>query len=139
MKTIIMTTLLAVSSVNSYAQSTPAVEQLLKDYRQQTQRDFSAERGQQFWQREFRSAASGDTRSCTSCHHADPGLPGKHQRTGKLIEAMQPAANQTRLTDSKKIEKWFKRNCTWTLGRTCNIEEKGDVLLYLIQHNPGVK
>lgn len=44
---------------------------------------------------------------------------------------MSPAVNPKRLSDPKKIEKWFLRNCKWTLGRECTPQEKGDYLTYL--------
>ena len=54
-----------------------------------------------------------------------------HVCTGKSIELMAPSVNPKRLTDSRLIEKWFKRNCKWTLGRECTPQEKGDLLVYL--------
>ena len=65
-------------------------------------------------------------RSCTTCHGTDQAKPGRHQRTGKVIESMAPSVNPQRLTDVAKIEKWFVRNCKWTLGRECSAQEKGD-------------
>jgi hypothetical protein len=44
---------------------------------------------------------------------------------------MAPSVNPERLTDQRKITKWFKRNCKWTLGRECTHREQGDVLAYL--------
>jgi hypothetical protein len=70
-------------------------------------------------------------RSCASCHTSDPRNPGKHVTTGKAIKPMAPSVNARRFTDTKKIEKWFKRNCRWTLGRECNAQEKADLLSYL--------
>jgi len=32
--------------------------------------------------------------------------------------------------DAAKTEKWFLRNCKWTMGRTCTAQEKGDFLAY---------
>ena len=90
---------------------------------------FSAQRGEQLWNREF--TVSGQSRSCTTCHTTNPSLSGKHVRTGKLIKPMAPSVNPDRLTDQRKIEKWFKRNCKWTLGRVCTAQEKGDLLEYL--------
>jgi hypothetical protein len=46
---------------------------------------------------------------------------------------MAPSVNPQRLTDARKIEKWFKRNCEWTWGRACTIQEKGDILRFLQQ------
>jgi len=57
--------------------------------------------------------------------------PGEHIRTGKVIDPMALSANPNRFSDAKKIEKWFRRNCKWVLGRTCTAQEKGNILLYL--------
>lgn len=72
-------------------------------------------------------------RSCTSCHGSNLSLPGKHARTGKLIQPMAPSANPERYTRARKIEKWFLRNCKWTLGRECTVQEKADMLTFLKQ------
>lgn len=90
---------------------------------------FSAQRGEKLWNRQF--TVSGQQRSCASCHTANPRQAGKHVRTGKTIQAMAPTVNPDRLIDQSKINKWFKRNCKWTLGRVCTYQEKGDVLDYL--------
>ena len=90
---------------------------------------FSAQRGEQLWNREFTDSAQ--PRSCATCHTSDPRLAGKHVRTRKRIKPMAPSVNPDRLTDQRKIEKWFKRNCKWTLGRVCTTQEKGDVLEFL--------
>lgn len=91
--------------------------------------DINAQRGKELWNQQF--TVPGQQRSCVTCHTADPRQPGKHARTGKLIKPMAPSVNPDRLTDQAKIEKWFKRNCKWTLGRACTEQEKGDVLEYL--------
>ncbi|HCS12500.1 MAG TPA: hypothetical protein DIW28_01710, partial [Zetaproteobacteria bacterium] len=44
----------------------------------------------------------------------------------KRIEPMAPSVNPERLTDPAKIEKWFGRNCEWTIGRDCTAQEKAD-------------
>ena len=90
---------------------------------------FSARRGENLWNMQF--TVSGQQRSCASCHTADPRQAGEHVRTGKAIQAMAPSLNSDRFTDQSKINKWFKRNCKWTLGRVCTYQEKGDVLEYL--------
>jgi hypothetical protein len=89
----------------------------------------SVESGRQFWIKQY--THNGDIRSCTSCHTADPHQAGKHIRTGKPINPLSPAVNALSLTDPKKIEKWFRRNCKWTLGRECTAAEKSDVLAFL--------
>jgi len=88
-----------------------------------------ANRGKALWNQEF--TTEGKQRNCATCHTADPGKAGKHMRTGKLIEPMAPAVNRDRLTDKKIIEKWFRRNCNWTIGRECTAQEKADVIEYL--------
>jgi hypothetical protein len=44
---------------------------------------------------------------------------------------LAPSAQSDRFSDPEKVEKWFKRNCTWTWGRECTAQEKGDFLAYL--------
>ena len=72
-----------------------------------------------------------DGRSCTSCHTDSVFVQGRHERTGKIIEPMAPSVNPDRLTDRKKIDKWFLRNCKWTFDRECTAQEKGDILRWL--------
>ena len=86
---------------------------------------FSKERGQTVWYREV------DGRQCTSCHLDSVYAEGRHQKTGKVIEPMAPSVNPERLTDLKKMKKWFLRNCKWTFKRECTDQEKGDVLVWL--------
>jgi len=88
---------------------------------------FSAERGKQFFH-----STHGNDWSCASCHTASPLAQGKHAKTGKEIAALAPAANAERFTDDAKVDKWFKRNCNDVLGRVCSVQEKGDVLAYLL-------
>jgi len=88
-----------------------------------------AEIGSQFWT--AKHTLKGETRSCSGCHTADPRNTGKHIRTAKSIKPLSPAVNPDSLTDVKKIEKWFRRNCKWTLGRECSAQEKADVLAFL--------
>lgn len=100
-------------------------DQKLDQYRAQGVERFSPEAGQELW----RSDNKG--RSCTQCHSDNPGSMGKHAKTGKVIKPMAPSVNPKRLTDSKKIDKWFLRNCKWTLKRECTAQEKGDFLVWL--------
>jgi len=48
-----------------------------------------------------------------------------------LYDPMAPCVNPKRLTERRQAEKWFKRNCKWTLGRACTAQEKGDLLSFL--------
>lgn len=88
---------------------------------------FSATRGESFFK-----AKHGGEWSCASCHTENPAAPGKHAKTGKVIQPLAPSANAERFTDPVKVAKWFKRNCSDVLGRICTPQEKGDVLAYLL-------
>lgn len=96
---------------------------------------FSATRGEDFF-----TTPKGRDWSCSSCHTSDPTQPGKHAKTGKLIDPLSPTVNARRFTRGKKVEKWFRRNCNDVLGRECTALEKGDVLTFLMefQHISGV-
>ena len=102
-----------------------ATDSLLKEYQQSAESIFSAQAGESLWNKVV------NERSCTSCHSTSVNNLGKHKRTGKIIEPMSPTVNPMRLTDEKKIKKWFLRNCKWTFGRECNAQEKGNILLWL--------
>jgi len=88
---------------------------------------FSAERGRTFFQQ-----AHGNDWSCASCHTNNPVTPGKHAKTNKSIKPMAPSANAERFTSTRKVDKWFRRNCNDVVGRACTAQEKGDVLTYLM-------
>jgi hypothetical protein len=113
-----------------YAQA-DAVSELEALYQSQGAGPFSAASGEALWNKTFVDAETGKQRNCSTCHTNDLTKQGKHERTGKAIEPMAPSVNPKRLTDVKKIKKWFVRNCKWTLGRECTTQEKGDVLAYL--------
>lgn len=85
----------------------------------------AARRGEAFFNRK------GAEWSCASCHTTDPRNPGRHAVTGKVIEPMAPAVNPQRLSDPKKVEKWFRRNCRDVFDRECTADEKADVIAYL--------
>jgi hypothetical protein len=88
---------------------------------------FASARGESFFKTKH-----GNEWSCTSCHTDNPAVPGKHDKTGKTIKPLAPSANAERFTSQKKVDKWFKRNCSDVLGRVCTAQEKGDVLAYLL-------
>jgi len=108
------------------------IRNTLQKYRDQGAAGFNEARGRLLWQATHTDARSGQKRSCTTCHTTDLRRPGKHVRTGKVIQPMAPSVNPKRFTDVRKVEKWFRRNCKWTLGRECTPQEKGDILTFLI-------
>lgn len=89
--------------------------------------EFSVARGESFFK-----AKHGNEWNCASCHTENPAAPGKHAKTGKVIQPLAPSANAERFTNPKKVAKWFKRNCSDVLNRVCTPQEKGDVLAYLL-------
>jgi hypothetical protein len=108
-----------------------ATPDLLRGYADAGAGSFSPEAGRSAWIREYPAPGGGAARSCASCHGADPGRSGRHIETGKPIEPMARSANPARLTDPGTVEKWFRRNCRWTLGRECTPQEKGNFVQYL--------
>lgn len=92
---------------------------------------FSAEEGRKFFNSKRMHTVKKEERSCTTCHTPNPANQGKTQ-VGKVIEPMAASVNKERFTDTKKAEKWFKRNCEWVLERECTPKEKGDVITYMM-------
>lgn len=90
-----------------------------------------AQQGRDMWSRKFPAQGEYASRSCASCHTENLTLSGKHIRTGKAIKPMSPAVNPERLSSAKNIEKWFRRNCKWTLGRECSPQEKANFLAFI--------
>jgi hypothetical protein len=107
------------------------VNDLIDLYQTQGASASNAERAKKLWVTEFGGKDEFNQRSCSSCHGIDITQTGNHVKTGKTIKAMAPSVNAERLTDKKKIEKWFKRNCKWTFARECTAQEKSDFLLYI--------
>jgi len=109
------------------------LDELYKTYSPQGAAAFDAERGKKFWDKENVSEEDGKIRTCHTCHGDDLTKSGKHIKTKKVIDPLAQSVNAERFTELKKIEKWFKRNCKWTVGRECTDQEKGDLIKYLIQ------
>lgn len=126
-------TLVLISLFTAAAAQAAAVDERLAEYRSQGAKNFSAQAGEKLWNQELTDPRTSDRRSCATCHHANLAETGKHTETGKPIKPMKPAVNPERLTDAKKVEKWFLRNCKWTYGRECTAQEKGDILMFINQ------
>ncbi len=114
----------------AFAQS--AQDEAFKAYSENGKLKFDSKRGHVLWTKKHPDKEDKD-RQCSTCHTKDLTQKGKHAKTGKVIEPMAPSVNKDRYTKLKKINKWFKRNCKWTLGRECTNQEKGDILKYLTQ------
>ncbi len=89
------------------------------------------EKGKKLWQQKFTGKKPYTERSCTSCHGANVVLMGKHNKTNKPIKPMALSSNPQRFTKKTKVDKWFLRNCKWTMGRKCTQQEKNDITAYL--------
>jgi len=127
-KLIVITTLILAMPLCVQAD---AVSELQANYQAEGAGPFSAAAGEKLWSKSFTDAKSGKVRNCTTCHTTNLKNQGKHQRTGKVIEPMALSVNPKRLTEVKKIKKWFVRNCKWTFGRECSAQEKGNFLAFL--------
>jgi len=110
--------------------SEAVIAQLQDSYRAAGAGEFSAARAKGMWTQNFIQAKSGEPVKCATCHTAKLTQAGSHIRTGKVIEPMAVSVNTLRFSDPEKIEKWFLRNCKWTLGRECSVQEKGDFLSF---------
>jgi len=120
-----------VLALSTAAYATP--QSLLEDYQNQGAGPFSAEAGAAVWKQKNAAQSAPLNRSCSDCHGTDLLQTGRHLKTGKAIKPMSPASNSARLSDPKKVEKWFRRNCRWTLGRECTPQEKGDFISFINQ------
>ncbi len=127
-KHIITIILLLFIPINFAYAGNNAVNILLQEYITQGANTADAEQGKQLWQKTF---TKNGKRSCASCHTKNLTQFGKHLKTGKVIKPMSPSFNPERLTNIKKINKWFKRNCKWTIGRECSAQEKTNLLIYI--------
>lgn len=133
MKNSLICSLLAVCMVLGLTSqgwaATPA--ELLADYTRQAGQAPLPARGQIFFKQQH-----GQEWSCASCHGNMPTQVGQHASTSKRIEPLAPAANAERFTNPSKVEKWFRRNCKDVLSRECTVNEKADVLAWLMTLKP---
>ena len=109
------------------------VDELLSQYQAEGAGKADAAHGKQQWTQIYSNNKEGESRSCVSCHTKDLHVKGKHANTGKPIDPLAPSVNPERLTDIAKVEKWFKRNCKWTMDRECTVQEKSDFLSFIRQ------
>ncbi len=123
--------LAVISSTSAIGADDAVVGQLLKSYERLGASKFAASTAESMWTQAFVDSKTGEKRRCSVCHTEDLRRQGKHATTGKLIDPLAPSANPKRLTDPEHIEKWFMRNCKWTMGRECTPQEKGDFLVMI--------
>lgn len=97
--------------------------------------DFDKKRGEKLFLSKH-IGKKGKEVSCASCHTKDLTQKGKNIFTGKLIEPLSPKTNTQRFTEIKTVKKWLRRNFKDVYKREGTSQEKGDVLVYIL--NQGV-
>jgi len=130
-RAFVLITLGLIAALSAPAFAASVVDERLAAYQAEGAGPFDAEHGKAMWTQKFTHAKADKPRSCSTCHTDNPRAMGKHARTGKTIQPLAPSVNPKRFTEVREIEKWFKRNCKWTIGRECTPQEKGDFLSYL--------
>jgi len=124
---ILLTLVIGFSGIANAA----GLEDVLQSLKNQGATLGQVDKGAKMWAKTFVAGSKPIQRSCSACHTEDLRQTGKHIKTGKPIKPMAPSVNLERLSDAKKIAKWFKRNCKWTLGRECTPQEKADFISYI--------
>lgn len=127
---ILALTVLSIPVTAAVADET-SINTLLQQYQAAGAKSGDANRGEALWNKSYTGKAPFTERSCKTCHTANVKNPGKHIRTGKALKPLAPSANPGSLIKVKKIKKWFKRNCKWTLGKECSVQQKADILTFL--------
>ncbi|WP_310492205.1 DUF1924 domain-containing protein [Dechloromonas sp.] len=127
----IPTVALLLASLACHAETPQQIRQIYVAEATSQQAGFapSAKRGDAFFRQRF--AINDKMPTCASCHTDSPLKAGQHAVTGKAIKPLAVAANQDRLSDPAKVEKWFGRNCKEVVGRACTPAEKADFITYL--------
>jgi len=135
---LLLTFFIPASFTFAFTPKSPLVEKFQQKLNKQAKKEdpnfsgFSAERGKKFYQTEYSGNKKKPfVRSCATCHTDDPMNRSKHVVTGKKIDPLSPKVNRKRFSKEKKIKKWFRRNCKWTLKRQCTAQEKGDFIEYI--------
>lgn len=93
--------------------------------------DFDAKRGEKIFFTE-NIGKEGKKLSCASCHDSDITKKAQNIFTGKDIDPLAPSANPARLTETKEVKKWLKRNFKDVYLREGSALEKGDTLYYIM-------
>ncbi|MBV5320745.1 MAG: DUF1924 domain-containing protein [Sulfuricurvum sp.] len=94
---------------------------------------FDAARGKEIFT-STHTGKQGKPMACTSCHTTNLANAGKNSLTGKVIDPLSPRANPQRLTSTKEVTKWLKRNFMDVYAREGSAQEKGDVLTYIMKN-----
>lgn len=126
---LISASIFSVTGAVKAGDTNPAAQ--LQYWAQQAKAAANAEQGKLFF-----NARQKQDLSCATCHSPNPLAPGKHSSTGKVLKPLAPAANPQSLTDTARMDKWFRRNCNEVVGRECSAQEKANVIAYLVSLKP---
>jgi hypothetical protein len=129
----ILTSIIIITPFSAVMAENPVVDKLMESYQAQGATKGNIQNGQQFWNKTFSGKAPFTERSCKACHTANLKNSGKHVRTGKILKPLAPSSNPESLTSEQKIKKWLTRNCKWTKGEECSVQEKSDILAFIKQ------
>lgn len=130
--TFITTSILIMHASSAMADNT-TINSLITSYQSHGAKTANAKNGELFWNKTFSGKAPYAERSCKTCHSSNIKNSGKHARTGKILKPLAPSINKASFNKVKKVNKWFKRNCKWTVGRECSAQEKLDILTFIQQ------
>src|SRR3990170_2915428 len=78
------------------------VDEAITQYNPGGKQAFNTAHGEELWRRK-NIGDDGKERDCMTCHGKDLSRPGKHVKTGKVIDPLAPSANKERFTDMEKI------------------------------------
>ena len=67
-----------------------------------------------------------------SCHTSDFTKNGENISTGKVIDPFSPTTNADRFVKVKDVKKWLRRNFKDVYVREGSAQEKGDVVIYIV-------
>lgn len=129
----IILTMVALFSISSAAVVDEYLNTLAKEAKVQDPafKGFSVKRGEDIFTSKH-IGKRGKEISCVSCHGDDLSKAGKNFFTTKEIEPLSVKANPKRFSEIKTIKKWLKRNFIDVYNREGTIQEKGNVVTYII-------
>ena len=136
MKKILLTSL-AVVSLTQAQELNPQMQEYMNTLKTEAKtqnpnfNDFDYARGEKIFTTEH-IGKKGKLISCVTCHTANLSKSGRNEHTGKVIEPLSPQANPQRFTEVKEVKKWLRRNFRDVYNRVGTAQEKGDVIIYII-------
>ena len=129
-KNLFITVMLFTFTMSVYAEE-KIVNLLMDNFKSEGAKIGNAKNGEIFWNKTHSGKVPFEQRSCKLCHSANLKDKGEHIKTGKIIKPLSPSVNAKSLNNVKHVNKWFKRNCKWTIGRECSAQEKADILSFI--------